>query len=199
MWDHPEKPIEKLEQMSFLETGVGKKVLTAIFQEFVEKDINDDLKEQYMQEISDFYLEILQEFYEANSGYGQLAKSESVNSINNAEKKIGNGFQRGFLDAVEEKEDQMRSIFEKVINEVRNIEYVIQYFIKVSEKNKLKMPSQIETNASLHLFDSPLKIPKTPVLPKKQSHPGKKSQDKLLDLPKNASDNLFPIDEEQSA
>ena len=31
--------------MSFLETGVGKKVLTAIFQEFVEKDINDDLKE----------------------------------------------------------------------------------------------------------------------------------------------------------
>ena len=93
----------------------------------------------------------------------------------------------------------MRSIFEKVINEVRNIEYVIQYFIRVSEKNKLKMPSQIETNASLHLFDSPLKIPKTPVLPKKQSHPGKKSQDKLLDLPKNASDNLFPIDEELSA
>ena len=70
MWDDPEKPIEKLEQMSFLEAGVGKKVLTAIFQEFVEKDINDDLKEQYMQEISDFYLEILQEFYQANSGYG---------------------------------------------------------------------------------------------------------------------------------
>ena len=54
--------------MSFLEAGVGKKVLTAIFQEFVEKDINAESKAKYMEIISDFYTEILLEFYSSNSG-----------------------------------------------------------------------------------------------------------------------------------
>ena len=48
MWDEPEDPLQKLEQMSFLESGVGKKILTAIFQEFVEKDIDPSSKAEYM-------------------------------------------------------------------------------------------------------------------------------------------------------
>ena len=155
--------MDKLAQMSFLEAGVGKKVLTAIFQEFVEKDINAESKAKYMEIISDFYIEILMEFYTSNSGFQDLSKSDSDQSI--SEKKVGSAFEKGLLDAVHEKEDAVRTVFEKVINELRNIEYAVQYYVKIAEQNEKTRPSQIETNATLHLFDSPLFIPKKPKLP----------------------------------
>ncbi len=43
---------------------------------------------------------------------------------------------------------QMKTIFEKVINELRNIEYALNYFIALSERNKKKRFSRIESNES---------------------------------------------------
>ena len=48
-------------------------------------------------------------------------------------------------------DSNLRTIFEKVINELLNIEYVLNYFISISEKNKKKKFSRIESNDSIHI------------------------------------------------
>ena len=42
-------------------------------------------------------------------------------------------------------------MFEKVINELRNIEYALNYWIGISQKNKRKRFSRIQSNESIHL------------------------------------------------
>ena len=42
-------------------------------------------------------------------------------------------------------------MFEKVINELRNIEYALNYWISISQKNKRKRFSRIQSNDSIHL------------------------------------------------
>ena len=54
---------------------------------------------------------------------------------------MSSAFEKGLLEAVHEKEDAVRSVFEKVINELRNIEYAIQYYIKLAEQNEKTRPS----------------------------------------------------------
>ena len=113
-----------------------------------------------MEDISEFYLELLKEFYNANAGISGQNKSESNNSTSE-KKELGGALERGLLDAVYQQEDKIRSVFEKVIYEIRNIEYAISYYIDISEKNQQTKFSQIETNASMHInFDSPVTIPK---------------------------------------
>ena len=58
----------KLEQLSFLESSIEKRVLTPKLQEFVDKDIDSASKQKHMDLISSFYLVILKEFYQVNSG-----------------------------------------------------------------------------------------------------------------------------------
>ena len=49
------------------------------------------------------------------------------------------------------KDPKMKTIFEKVIYELQNIEYALNYFIFIGEKNKKKRFSRIESNDSIHL------------------------------------------------
>lgn len=55
----------------------------------------------------------------------------------------------GQLDHIADNE--MKTIFEQVIDELRNIEYVLNYFIGISEKNKRKRFSRISSNESINL------------------------------------------------
>ena len=40
----------------------------------------------------------------------------------------------------------MKTVFEKVIDEIRNIQYALNYFIRLSEKNKNKRPTRISSH-----------------------------------------------------
>ena len=43
--------------------------------------------------------------------------------------------------------DEQKTVFEKVINELQNIEYALNYLMKVYQENRKKRESQIETNS----------------------------------------------------
>ena len=45
----------------------------------------------------------------------------------------------------------MKSVFEKVIHELRNIEHALNYFIAYAESNKRKRFSRIMSNESINL------------------------------------------------
>ena len=47
----------------------------------------------------------------------------------------------------------MKTVFEKVINELRNLEYCLNFFIGTSENKEFKKPSLIKTN-TIQLSDS---------------------------------------------
>ena len=48
-------------------------------------------------------------------------------------------------------DDEMKTIFEQVMDELQNIEHVLNYFIGISEKNKRKRFSRISSNESINL------------------------------------------------
>ena len=77
--------MKKLEQLAFLEIGVEKKVLTPKLQEFVDQDINVASKAKHMEIISNFYLDVLKEFYQVNSGI--VNKNDSPSDEMEVEKK----------------------------------------------------------------------------------------------------------------
>ena len=52
LWNNPEKHLDKLDQMSFLEFGVEKKQLTPKLQEYVEMEIDIASKENHMNVIA---------------------------------------------------------------------------------------------------------------------------------------------------
>ena len=57
-----------LNKMSFLEKGVDKYVLTAHLILFVESAIQEESKTKIMDQIGEYYIKILEEFFIANSG-----------------------------------------------------------------------------------------------------------------------------------
>ena len=136
-----------LEQMSFLEKGVSKFMLTPNLIQYVDMSITPESKAQHMDVISKYYIIILEEFFTVNSG------NKSQHSRNT--ESDASSFH--FTDMMEhkmktvEKNVKLKTIFEKVINELQNIEYALNYFIGVSEKNKKKRFSRIESNDSIHL------------------------------------------------
>ena len=68
LWRDPEEPLEMLRKMSFLERGVEKHVLTANLIEYVEMSIKAESKTKLMNQIGEYYIQILEEFFRANSG-----------------------------------------------------------------------------------------------------------------------------------
>ena len=54
--------------MSFLEKELEKNMLTPKLQEFVELEIDNESKQNHMNIIAEFYLEILYEFFTINTG-----------------------------------------------------------------------------------------------------------------------------------
>ena len=52
------------------------------------------------------------------------------------------------INSLNEKEDdKQKTVFEKVINELRNIEYCLKYFIRTSENKELMKPSLIKSSS----------------------------------------------------
>ena len=135
-----------LESMAFLEHS-QKKVLTSKLQEFVEKTIESESKSKLMHKISQYYITLLEDFLIVNSG----SKSNYARSSQYDKSEFH------FDDLIpnklaELKEDNYaRTTFEKVINELRNIEYVLNYFIGVSNRNKRLRFSRIQSNDTIHL------------------------------------------------
>ena len=133
--------------MSFLEKGVGKYMLTPNLIQYVDMSITPESKSLHMDAISKYYIIILEEFFNVNSG----------NKSQHSRQTESDASSFHFQDMMEnklkqiEKNVNLKTIFEKVINELRNIEYALNYFIGVSEKNKKKRFSRIESNDSIHL------------------------------------------------
>ena len=92
--------------------------------------------------ISKYYVKILEEFFDVNSGDNSQHGRET-----NSEKSSFH-FQDMMETKIKHVEDnsQFKTIFEKVLNEIANIEYALNYFIALSERNKKKKISRIESN-----------------------------------------------------
>ena len=123
--------------MSFLEYGVEKKQLTPKLQEYVEMEIDLASKENHMNIIAQFYLTILYEFFTVNTG--KVNQHERETDSNKSTFNVGDTMQHGLYHTVHEKEDKnhnLKSMFEKIINELRNLEYALNFFIRISKKNK---------------------------------------------------------------
>ena len=60
----------------------------------------------------------------------------------------------------EQDDKNLKTMFEKVINELRNIEYALNFFIKISKNNKQKKPTQIlsniDKNSSTYHLNKPM-------------------------------------------
>ena len=122
-------------------------MLTTKLQQYVELTISDDSKAKLMRKIGQYYITLLEEFFIVNSG------SKSHHSRSSQQDPEEFHFDDMWHNKLaEQKENHFaRTTFEKVINELRNIEYVLNYFIGISNKNKKQRFSRIQSNDSLFL------------------------------------------------
>ena len=68
MWIDPYETLNMLEQMSFLEKGVEKVMLTPNLIQYVEMSIQADSKANHMNCVARYYIKLLDEFFTVNSG-----------------------------------------------------------------------------------------------------------------------------------
>lgn len=130
-------------------------------------------KENHMNIIARFYLKILHEFFTINTG--NVGQHERETDSEASQFKVGDTMQHGLQHTVHEKEDKdLKSMFEKIINELRNIEYTLNFFIRISKSNKSKKPTQILSNISKHGALAPI-----------NETPNTKTPDKKLKKPSN--------------
>ena len=108
-------------------------------QEYIQKDVHSKSKEKHISYICKFYLATLEEYYQVNSN--KVAKTTV------ADKRIPNDtgleiFKTKLILAVHGNEnDEQKTVFEKMINEIQNIEYALNYLIKVYQVNRKKRES----------------------------------------------------------
>ena len=82
MWTDVDEALKILDDMAFLEHGEEKVVLTTHLIEHVEKSIDEGSKEAYMQDISQYYTDLLTEFYQKNSRIETKEESDEHTSSN---------------------------------------------------------------------------------------------------------------------
>ena len=116
----------------------------------MELSIETDCKADYINQISEYYTSLLTEFYRMNSRVElgedseglQPQKTDSLLSPLLENRKIKQ--KRSFKNRIEEKITQSpsigedsteKTIFEKALCELRNIEYCLNFFLDIAERN----------------------------------------------------------------
>jgi len=131
MWKNVEECKKVLDDLSLLEQGVTKVVLLPQLINHVELSIDQLCRANYMEIISESYTELLSEFYRLNS-FVEL-KVETPNTEGEQTPNI-----TSFTDTIQWKakssndKPQMKTIFEKVGSELRNMEHCLNYFMDYS-------------------------------------------------------------------
>ena len=80
MWTDVDESFKILDDMSFLEQGEDKVVLTTHLIKYVELSIDLDCKVNYINQISEYYTSLLTEFYKMNSRVEFGEDSEGIHS-----------------------------------------------------------------------------------------------------------------------
>ena len=101
--------------------------------------IKAESKTKLMDQIGTYYIKILEEFFIANSG----SKSQHSRSTDSQASEFHFGDMMQQRHSQYKEDNPLRTVFEKVINELRNIEYALNYWISISQKNKRKRFSRI--------------------------------------------------------
>ena len=80
MWTDVDESLKILDDMSLLEQGEEKVVLTTHLIKYVELSIDEDSKANYISQISEYYTSLLSEFYRTNSRVESCEDSEGAQS-----------------------------------------------------------------------------------------------------------------------
>ena len=101
----------------------------------------------------------MHEFFTVNTGI--LGQHEQETDSQASQFNLGDAMQHGLKHTMHEQDDKnLKTMFEKVINELRNIEYALNFFIKISKTNKQKKPtlilSNIDKNSSTYNLNKPI-------------------------------------------
>ena len=136
-------------------------VLTTHLIKYVELNIHAESKANYIGQISEYYTSLLSEFYRMNSRAepgddSEGAQSHQADSILSPLYPDRRTQQKGsFRNLIEQKamstdeDGRDKTIFEKALSELRNIEYCLNFFIDIAKRNSKAHASHIHSNENM--------------------------------------------------
>ena len=125
MWENVQGSLKVLDDLSLLEQGIEKVVLIPRLINYVELSVNSQSQANYMEIICDFYTELLTDFYLYNSYKRNASSDQNLDTLASQQAKFNETIQ-AFSEITDE---QTKTIFIKINNELRNLEYCLEYLM----------------------------------------------------------------------